>query len=188
LAFGFRPSHHRFDCVDRYSAFKEDRRNLEAGRSGVLWVRGPSVFAGYWNRPEATAEVRDAQWYCTRDVLERDAEGWWRYRGRRDEMFKVAGQWVSPNEIEQIAAAQIGVADAAAAGIEGEDGLPRVALFVVLADDAPAEEVVLAGLVAAMEILPRFKRPTRTLVIESIPRTATGKPRRFLLAAQAPAA
>ena len=63
-------------------------------------------------QPGLDARGRRGGWYCTDDVFEVDAEGWWRHRGRRDDMLKVSGQWVSPARIEETAVTLPGVAEA----------------------------------------------------------------------------
>ncbi|MFQ5955675.1 MAG: AMP-binding protein, partial [Kiloniellales bacterium] len=73
---------------------------VEAGRTGVMWVRSDCIAAGYWNQDEMTAAAFRDGWYCTGDMFSRDADGWYQHQGRLDDMLKVSGQWVSPTEIE----------------------------------------------------------------------------------------
>ena len=76
---------------------------LEGAAEGELVVRGPNVFAGYWRNDEATAEVFDGGWLRTGDIAERDAEGYYRIRGRLKELFISGGENVYPAEVERAA-------------------------------------------------------------------------------------
>ncbi|WP_170165065.1 AMP-binding protein [Inmirania thermothiophila] len=160
----------------------EDGAAAGAGRPGVLWVRMPSVALGYRGEPERGAAVLRDGWYCTGDMFVREEDGAFRYLGRADDMLKISGQWVSPEEIEAAAQAAPGVAEAAAVGVEDGDGLTRLALFVVPSGRVDDEAAFAAGLVAWMGArLARFKCPRRIGLLEALPRTATGKVRRALL-------
>lgn len=150
-----------------------------AGGPGVAWVRMDSVFTGYWGQEERTRAVLERGWYCTGDVFSRDTQGWLRYHGRRDDMLKVSGQWVSPNAVDDAARALPGVADAAAAGVAGGGGLMRIALFVAREEGAAVTgDAILAAL---RDRLPHHQCPAEVRFVDAIPRTATGKVQRFRL-------
>jgi benzoate-CoA ligase len=157
----------------------------EAGAPGVLWVRLGTMFAEYWNQPERTASVRHGDWYRTDDVFVRDDAGWWYYRGRRDDMLKISGQWVSPSDVEQAALELRELEDAAAVGWADDDGLTRIVLFAVpCAGEAHGHELEGQIVARLRERLPHHQCPREVRLVESIPRTATGKIKRFELRQQ----
>jgi benzoate-CoA ligase family protein len=110
------------------------KTHLPDGQVGNLWVRGPSTMAGYWQKPELTGRVLRDGWYSTGDKFFRDADGFYHYCGRADDMLKVAGMWVSPLEVENALLAHAAVAEAAVVGQRAPDGLTRIAAFIVLKD------------------------------------------------------
>lgn len=149
---------------------------------GHLQLRVGSMFGEYWGRREQTeAAFRDG-WNLTGDMFTRDADGWWYHHGRADDMIKISGQWVSPPEVEDCARASSAVEDAVAVGVADDDGLARIVLFVVPASAGGSEAEVTAQVTAALQAgLPRYKRPREIVIIDTIPRTATGKVQRFKL-------
>jgi 3-hydroxybenzoate/4-hydroxybenzoate---CoA ligase len=146
---------------------------------GVLWIKHPAQSTGYANLPgESEAQFRDG-WFCSRDLFVRDSAGYYVHQGRSDELVKIAGQWVQPGELEEVAALQAAVAEAACVLVADADGLERLALFVTpRADPAAAQR---AALEACERLLPRHKRPKWVRAVEELPRTATGKVQRFKL-------
>jgi benzoate-CoA ligase len=156
-------------------------REPERGQPGVLWVRHPAQASGYANLPEQTqAQFRDG-WFCTRDLFVRDDAGFLVHQGRADELVKVAGQWVQPGELEETAALEAAVAEAACVPVVDADGLERLALFVTARGDAA--EAVRAAAAACERALPRHKRPKWVRSVPELPRTATGKVQRYKLRA-----
>jgi benzoate-CoA ligase len=151
------------------------------GEIGNLWVRGPSALEGYWNRADLTAEIKRDEWVATGDKFFQDAEGWFHYCGRRDDMFKVAGMWVAPGEVENALLAHPQVAEAAV--VEGKDGagLSFAVAYVVLRETERGgiswDEV--AGFVR--QRLPGYKCPREMHILRELPKTATGKIQRFRL-------
>ncbi|HEV7477171.1 MAG TPA: AMP-binding protein [Burkholderiales bacterium] len=146
---------------------------------GVLWVRHPAQASGYANLPEQTREQFRDGWFCSRDLFVRDADGYYIHQGRSDELIKVAGQWVQPGELEETAAREAAVAEAACVPVLDADGLERLALFVTARGDAAGAQR--AALEACERTLPRHKRPKWVRAVEELPRTATGKVQRYKL-------
>jgi benzoate-CoA ligase len=146
---------------------------------GVLWVRHPAQARGYANLPEQTREQFRDGWFCSRDLFVRDADGYYIHQGRSDELIKVAGQWVQPGELEETAAREAAVAEAACVPVLDADGLERLALFVTARGDAAGAQR--AALEACERALPRHKRPKWVRAVEELPRTATGKVQRYKL-------
>jgi len=158
----------------------DDKPVREPGQTGILWLKMDSVATGYWNQPEKTARAFRRGWYCTGDVFSVDAEGWWHHHGRGDDMLKISGQWVSPTEIEEHAMKLPGIAEVAAVGVLNEDGLVRLGLAVVRADQAPEPEILESNLRQHFErALSIYKCPRRIRFVDEIPRTVTGKLQRF---------
>lgn len=153
------------------------------GEPGVLWLRHPALATGYVNRPDQTRAQFEDGWFCTQDLFVHDAEGYYIHQGRADELVKIAGQWVKPGELEETAAADPLVAEAACVTVVDAEGFERLALFVAArAGGAGAnEEAVRAAGLACEERLPRFKRPKWIRSVAELPRTATGKVQRYKL-------
>ena len=155
---------------------------VASGEPGVLWAKIESCATGYWGRPEDSAAAFRDGWFRTGDLYRIDNEGFWHHEGRADDMFKVAGQWVSPSEVEELALAEEGVRDAALVAAADRDGLAHATLFVAgpsaRFERRRLEERVMAAIAGR---LASHKWPRRIQFIEAIPRTATGKIKRYKL-------
>jgi benzoate-CoA ligase len=160
----------------------DDGREVGDGVMGNLWVSGDSAFARYWNKPELTSCVKQGNWVSTGDKFIRDADGYYFYCGRADDMLKVSGMWVSPIEIENVLLGHPLVAEAAAVGCTDAYGLSQTVAFVVLQQ----------GLVGSAELakeirehvrtrLAPYKCPRELRFCAELPKTATGKVQRFRL-------
>lgn len=150
--------------------------------SGVLWVRSPSAACGYWNLRAKTLATFHGPWSCTGDRYRRDAEGYYVYDGRADDMLKVSGIWVSPFEVESTLSEHEGVREAAVVGHETEDGLLKPKAFVVLAAGrSPGEELTRELQAFVKERLAPYKYPRWIEFVDALPKTATGKIQRFKL-------
>ena len=138
---------------------------------GRLEVRGPTLFDGYQNLPEATAEVFDADgWYRTGDVAVVDGGGMHRIVGRESvDLIKSGGYRIGAGEIETVLLAHAGVAEVAVVGIPDEDLGQRIVAFVV----GDAEPTELIDFVAQQ--LSAHKRPREVRVVDDLPRNAMGK-------------
>ena len=161
----------------------EQGATIEAAESpGFLHVRGPSIASGYWQRPEATADAFVNGWLRTGDVYIRDTEGYYRFLGRNNDMIKAGGIWVSPAEVESVLIEHPDVLEAAVVGARNNDGLESTVAFVVARSgrsiDIDAIDRHCRSKMAA------FKRPRRILVVDALPKTATGKVQRFALRKQ----
>jgi benzoate-CoA ligase family protein len=151
------------------------------GQPGVLHVKTPSASREYWNRPDASVRVFADGWFKTSDVCRRDAEGFYFHIGRADDLFKVAGMWVAPADVEGVLLAHPEVADAGVVGVEERGGLVKPFAFVV--PRTSGREGDLAGELTALAAakLPAHQRPREVIVVAELPRTATGKLQRFAL-------
>ncbi|MCD9622321.1 acyl-CoA synthetase [Rhabdothermincola salaria] len=144
------------------------------GEPGELLLQGPQLFAGYWNRPEATAEAFTDGWFRTGDVAVRHPEGF-RLLGRSSvDILKTGGEKVSALEIEEVYRTHPAIADCAVVGLPDEEWGDRVAMAVVPAD-AAAPMLVDELRAWGKERLAPAKVPTRYLVVGSLPRNVMGK-------------
>ena len=90
-------------------------------KPGILHLRTPSASPGYWNRLDVSRRAFVGEWFRTGDVMTRDADGFYHHAGRDDELFKVAGMWVAPADVEAALLAHPAVVDAGVVGAPGED-------------------------------------------------------------------
>ena len=157
-----------------------DGREVAEGESGVLHLRTPSASPCYWGRVDQSRRTFVGEWLRTGDVMTRDADGFYYHAGREDDFFKVAGQWVTPADVEAVLRGHPGVADAGVVGAEDAGGLVKPFAFVV-ATDATADDLVAELTVLVNDKLPPHERPRRIRVVDELPRTATGKLQRFRL-------
>ena len=156
--------------------------NLKIAERGTLHVKGRSAIPYYLNKPEKTAELIQDGWVKTGDIYRRDAEGFYWFEGRADDLFKCSGMWVSPGEVEDAVTAHPAVLEAAVVAEADEKGATIAAAYVALRPghkpgDALSKEIM----EQAAAKLPRFKRPQRIHFMDVLPRTATGKVQRFKL-------
>jgi len=152
-----------------------------AGR-GSLHVRGGSAIPYYWNKPEKTAETIRDGWVRTGDVYRRDAEGFFWFEGRSDDLFKCSGMWVSPGEVEDAVSKHPAVLEAAVVAERDANGGTIAAAYVMLRPGhAPSSALAEQIKEEAARTLPRYKRPQRIHFMEQLPRTPTGKVQRFKL-------
>jgi benzoate-CoA ligase len=156
---------------------------VREGEIGNLWVKGASAFAGYWKKAEQSERARRGEWVVTGDKFYQDAEGYYHYCGRADDMMKVAGMWVSPNEVENALLGHETVLEAAVVAVEGEAGLTRPVAYVVAKAGTAAD-----GLGAELQAfvhrrLPGYKCPHEIHFVSELPKTPTGKIQRFKLRA-----
>jgi len=152
------------------------------GEIGNLWIRGDSICAGYWNQHEKTKETIEGAWIRTGDKYSQDADGFFWYAGRSDDMLKVGGQWVSPVEVENALIAHSAVLECGVVGHEDRDGLTKPLAFVVLRDGCAASDELARELQQFVrERLAEYKRPRWVRFLAALPKTATGKIRRFKL-------
>ncbi|HTJ76196.1 MAG TPA: AMP-binding protein [Acidimicrobiales bacterium] len=155
--------------------------DLPPGQVGALWVAGPTLPLGYLGRPADPGE-----WLHTGDLASIDPDGFVHLRGRADDVELVGGISVSPQEIEAVLSRHPAVNEVAVAGVVGADGASRLQAFVVPAPEAPPADAFEAELVAlARAELAPFMVPRAVAFVDALPRTPTGKLRRFVLRAGA---
>jgi benzoate-CoA ligase family protein len=168
--------------VDGYEVKLLDETDAEVtapDTPGYLHVRGPSVATGYWSRTAATQAAFRGDWLRTGDVYTRSAEGHYIFLGRNTDMIKAGGIWVSPAEVESVLIEHADVLEAAVVGARDAAGLEMTVAFLV----ARSGRTIDPGDVDAhcRARMAAFKRPRRVLVVDELPKTATGKIQRFAL-------
>jgi long-chain acyl-CoA synthetase len=153
--------------------FDDDGAQLGAGEAGEICARGPQVMAGYWQRPEETAQVLfGAGWLRTGDVGRLDAQGYLFIEDRKKDVIVVSGFKVYPNEIEDVAVRQPGVREAAAIGVRDAQSGEAVKLFIVRKDPALTAAAVLAH---ARQNLTGYKVPRHVEFVDELPKSNVGK-------------
>ena len=145
---------------------------LDEGTDEIL-VRGPNVFSGYWNRPEATAESFDTDWFRTGDVGAFDHHGYLKIIGRLKELIISGGYNVYPREIEDVLRAHPGVGDVAVIGVPDPVWGEAVVAFVEGGENSAGFNAALVAF-AADQLAP-YKRPKRVHQVGHLPRNALGK-------------
>lgn len=151
----------------------ENGRILPDGEIGLLEVRGPNVFRGYWRQPEKTAaEFRADGYFITGDLGLIDEAGYVSIVGRGKDLIISGGLNVYPKEVEAAIDALPGVVESAVVAAPHPDFGEAVTAFVVCEAGGPDEAGILTGLGAE---LARFKQPKRVFVIDALPRNAMGK-------------
>jgi long-chain acyl-CoA synthetase len=164
----------------------EDGKPVAPGETGILYVRGPHVMAGYWNLPEQTAHmlkegpVPGERMLCTHDHFTIDEEGLLYFVGRTDDIIKTRGEKVSPLEVENALHAIEGISQAAVIGVPDEVLGEAIRAFVVLDDGAELNEQEIIR--ACRERLENFMVPRDVLLLDELPQTDTGKVRKKSLA------
>ncbi len=160
----------------------EHDRPVPHGEAGELVVRGDSAADGYWNQRAKTRRTFQGEWTYTGDTYTRDAEGYFRFQGRSDEMLKVGGVWVSPFEVEEALISHSAVLEAAVIGRADRDSLVKPKAFVILRETGSGTEALVTELQAHVkERIGVWKYPRWIEFVDSLPKTATGKIQRFRL-------
>jgi benzoate-CoA ligase family protein len=162
----------------------EDGHELSGDATGRLLVKGDSVIRRYWNNPDKTAAAFVGDWLNTGDVCYRDADGYYFYRGRADDLLKVGGRWVAPFEVESALFEHPDVLEAAVVGRNDEEGLAKIEAWIVLREPARPSETVADEIRAyCKRKLAPYKYPRWIRFANELPKTATGKIQRFKLRA-----
>jgi acyl-CoA synthetase (AMP-forming)/AMP-acid ligase II len=156
---------------------------IDPGETGEVWIRGPHVMVGYWNRPDATAETIVDGWLRTGDVAMLDADGFVYIQDRIKDMIISGGENVYPAEIENVLSGHDGIAEVAVIGIPSEKWGESPLAVVVKSEETLGAEDVLAFCKGK---LAPFKQPKHVEFVDAIPRNPTGKVLKRLLREQFP--
>ncbi|WP_372875686.1 long-chain-fatty-acid--CoA ligase FadD2 [Pseudomonas sp.] len=156
-----------------FKVIDDDGNEQPLGERGELCIKGPQVMKGYWQRPEATAEVLDDEgWFKTGDIAVIDPDGFVRIVDRKKDMILVSGFNVYPNEIEDVVMGHPQVASCAAIGVPDEKSGEAVKLFVVARNGGLSAEELKAY---CKENFTGYKVPKHIVFRDSLPMTPVGK-------------
>ena len=164
----------------------ENGADVPDGEVGEMLVHAPSAGEGYWNQRSKSRQTFEGHWTRTGDKYIRDAEGRYTFCGRSDDMFKVSGIWVSPFEVESALITHPAVLEAAVVPEADPEGLLKPKAFVVLRADARTDGLHEALKEHVKQKIGPWKYPRWIDVVDSLPKTATGKIQRFKLRDGAP--
>ena len=159
----------------------EHNKDVESDIIGELIVNATTAANGYWNQRQKSRITFQGEWTRTGDKYTRDAEGYFHYCGRTDDMFKVSGIWVSPFEVESALVEHESVLEAAVIGYQDADGLTKPKAFVVLLDNHSEDGLYDELKEMVKEKIGKWKYPREIAFIKELPKTATGKIQRFKL-------
>ncbi|MGP4095494.1 benzoate-CoA ligase family protein [Nonomuraea sp. KM90] len=167
--------------VPGYEARLLDDRGVPVGdgEPGHLYVRGDSIATGYWCRTATTRQVFQGEWLRTGDTYVREADGFYRCLGRSNDMIKAGGIWVSPMEVEARLLQHESVGECAVVAYLDGEGLEKPVACVVPAPGRTVDAGELIGF--CRDGLASFKRPREVLVLDELPKTATGKIQRVVV-------
>ena len=159
---------------DRGAPRRRRRHDVLVGDAGEIWVRGPNVFAGYLDDPEATARVlTDDGWLRTGDIAMCDDDGCLYLVDRAKDLIIVSGFNVFPAEVEEVLRAIPEVAEVGVIGVPHPHTGEAVKAFVVLRRAPTLDEEALIDY--ALDHLARYKCPSKVIFVDELPRTASGK-------------
>jgi long-chain acyl-CoA synthetase len=150
----------------------EDGNEVPVGESGEMWVYGPQVMKGYYNRQEATDEILKDGWLATGDIACMDENGFFKIVDRKKDMIIVSGFNVFPNEIEEVAVTHPSIIEAAAVGVPHDVSGEEVKLFVVRKDESLTKEDIITH---CRESLTNYKVPKHIEFRDELPKTNVGK-------------
>jgi long-chain acyl-CoA synthetase len=151
----------------------EDDHELPRGEPGEIVIRGHNVMKGYWNRPDATAEVMRDGWFHTGDIATVDEDGYFFIVDRKKDMIVRGGYNVYPREVEEVLYEHPAVREAAVIGLADEEYGEEVAAAVVLKDGTDASPEELRDYVRSK--IAAYKYPRRVWFVGDLPKGPTGK-------------
>jgi len=153
---------------------------LPHGEPGVLEIKGPNVFAGYWRMPQKTAEeFRDDGYFITGDVAQIDSDGRISIVGRAKDLIIYGGYNVYPKEVETEIDAIPGIGESAVIGVPHPDFGEAVTAVVTLSGEFEVDEEAVVATLAGK--LARFKQPKRVFIVDTLPRNSMGKVQKNVL-------
>lgn len=154
----------------------KELQNLPARKTGVLYVKGPSLGLEYWQDRLKTAEKFINGWYRTGDIVSCDEEGFYYYHSREDDLFKIKGRWVDPLEVEQLVLSNFNqVIEAALIPFEDQDGISEGVLFLCIHQDSDVQNLEREINALLIKRLDSHKLPSRIRFTVQLPRNENGK-------------
>ena len=159
-----------------------DGNDVAPGEAGVLALKGPTLFHSYAGRPDLTRRALWGEWFLTGDQFRQDADGFYWFQGRADDMLRVAGTWVSPAEVEGILMEHPAVLECAVVGVPDGQGTMRPKAYVVPRPGTPTGEKLGSELIGLVRNrIAAYKAPRWVAFVAELPKTSTGKIQRFKL-------
>jgi fatty-acyl-CoA synthase len=173
----------------RTALLGEDGKPVPQGEPGEVCVSGPLVTAGYWNRPETTAETFRDGWLHTGDLAREDEDGFWFIVDRTKDMIVTGGFNVFPREVEDVVAEHPAIAQVSVIGTPDEKWGEAVTAVVVLRPNAPHDDAGIATMTSEIQAAVKDRKgsvqsPKQVVVVDSLPMTALGKPDKKALRAK----
>lgn len=163
----------------------DDGKPVEPGQIGNLQVSGGSIASAYWNQRAETKRNMLGEWFVTGDRYLVDAAGYYFFRGRSDDMLRVGGKWLAPQEVEHTLNLHPAVDESAVVGYQDQDDLIKPYAFVVLKPDAALSESLEKEIQQFVkERIAAYKYPRWIEFTDRIPKTSGGKIQRFMLQAK----
>jgi benzoate-CoA ligase len=160
----------------------DDGEAVAAGQVGELQIKGPTAAMGYWNNRDKTRDTFQGTWTRSGDKYAIDADGYYVYSGRSDDMLKVGGIWCSPVEVESCLIAHPAVLEAAIVGHADDNSLIKPKAFVVLKQPGSGGSRLTEELMSLCKTtLAPYKYPRWVEYVTELPKTATGKIQRYKL-------
>ncbi|MFA5903569.1 MAG: benzoate-CoA ligase family protein [Desulfobacula sp.] len=155
---------------------------IPKGEIGTVWIKGDSIAACYWNKHEKTKQSMIGEWFNTDDKFFVDEEGFFYYVGRSNDMLKVGGIWVSPIEVESCLIGHPAVLECAVVPGRDEENLVKPCAYIVLNKGfSPSQTLEKEIKAYVKKELAHYKFPRWVHFVDELPKTATGKVKRFEL-------
>ncbi|MDO9533796.1 MAG: benzoate-CoA ligase family protein [Bacillota bacterium] len=155
---------------------------VDQGETGTLWIKNDGITPYYWNKHEKSKESIHGEWFDTSDKFYEDEEGFYWFKGRKDDLIKAGGIWLSPLEVEAVLLEHPAVLECAVVGAPDKDNLEKPVAYAVLREEynpSPQLERDLQEFVRSR--LAHYKYPRQVHFVKELPRTSTGKIQRFKL-------
>lgn len=169
----------------RMKIVRSDGKEAGPDESGEIWIRGAVVTPGYWRRPEATAESFEGDWFRTGDIGRRDIDGYYYIEDRLKDMYVSGGENVYPAEVEGVLYGMEDIAEVAVIGVSDEKWGQVGCAAVVPKTGRTIDLVAISGFCDGK--LAKYKQPVHLVVLQALPRNATGKVLKFQLRETVPA-
>ena len=154
-------------------------QELPLNKTGEILVKGQMVMEGYWSKPEMTEKYLKNDWLHTGDLGNIDDEGYLHLLGRKKEIINIGGLKVAPGEVEEILLKYDGIVEAAAVGVRSSDDISDeiIKAFIITDDELSIKDLEKF----CLEKMESYKLPTEFEIVESLPKTSSGKIQRHLL-------
>lgn len=158
---------------------KEDGSEALPGEVGEIWIKSPAISEGYWEKPEATIETFYNGWCKTGDLGKFDKEGFLTIAGRKKDMIRSGGENIYAAEIEDVFYRHEAVKDVSVIGIPDKKYIESVCAVIWLKEDAKVSEEELIQY--SKQFLASYKTPKKVIFVDDIPRTPSGKVKKYVL-------